>query len=139
MSIRAKLKKFKECLDWIENFEGKLTAHMGICYTGVASKNQNTTSEVEKAVVRCKKGFDEYQSKLKYIRPVERAIMELTGPERKIIEMKFNLKNKKSLKSYKIGQVPDWIIYESEEFRYGKTKYYEIKKSAYRKLEKNLC
>lgn len=128
--VRAKLRKYKRHLDWIDVFEGNIESNMGMSYESVPAKTNENNSDVENKVINREKYYDEYIEKREYCNVIEDILNKLTDYERQIIAMKFNLNDEDRFKQYMIGEVPDYEIYNSRRFPYERTEYYKIKRRA---------
>ena len=125
------MQRYKLYSDWIEIYNDQLTSGMGMSYEGVGGKSEGFNSDVENKVIKRDEKYKEYKDKKQYIELIDKVLDKLTDHERIIIEMKYNLRNKKKLKKYQT--TPDKVIYSDDSFEYERRKYYDIKDSAYSK------
>jgi len=129
--VKKHMQRYKLYSDWIEIYNDQLTSGMGMSYEGVGGKSEGFKSDVENKVIKRDEKYKEYKDKKQYIELIDKVLDKLTDHERIIIEMKYNLRNKKKLKKYQI--TPDKVIYSDDSFEYERRKYYDIKDSAYSK------
>jgi len=132
------MQKYKLYSDWIEIYNDQLTSGMGMSYEGVGGKSEGFNSDVENKVIKRDEKYQEYKDKKQYIELIDKILNKLDDYERKIIEMKFNLEDRDRLKQYRVGEVPDYEIYNSSEFYYQRAEYYNIKKSTFKKIDEFL-
>ena len=65
---------------------------------------------------------------------MKKILHRLDKYEEFIITAKYNLDNKDKFRNYRVGSIPDEVIYQDEGFHYCKTKYYEIRQEAFDKI-----
>src|SRR6056297_1005447 len=136
--VKKHMQRYKLYSDWIEIYNDQLTSGMGMSYEGVGGKSEGFNSDVENKVIKRDEKYQEYKDKKQYIELIDKVLNKLDDYERKIIEMKFNLEDRDRLKQYRVGEVPDFEIYNSSEFYYERTKYYSVLKDAYKKISEFL-
>src|SRR6056297_1582856 len=112
--VKKHMQRYKLYSDWIEIYNDQLTSGMGMSYEGVGGKSEGFNSDVENKVIKRDEKYKEYKDKKQYIELIDKVLDKLTDHERIIIEMKYNLRNKKKLKKYQT--TPDKVIYSDDSF-----------------------
>ena len=135
-TVRHYLKEYKYALDWIEIYDSKFEANMGMSYSHAPGGSNQFNSDVENKVIDRDERYAEYQEKKEYVASIERVLDKLPADELIIIRHEFNLVGDEYYSKFPVGKIPNADLIANVPF--SERTFYRKQKNAYTVIEKYL-